>query len=60
MWSFSFSDVAPVADLGIFASASIVLGLLFVLFFIILIIMSQERQIISMFARFSIRISGAS
>jgi predicted RND superfamily exporter protein len=24
MWSFSFSDVAPVADLGIFASASIV------------------------------------
>jgi predicted RND superfamily exporter protein len=31
MWSFSFSDVAPVANLGIFASASIVLGLLFVL-----------------------------
>jgi hypothetical protein len=27
MWSFSFSDVAPVAGLGIFASASIVLGL---------------------------------
>ena len=31
MWSFSFSEVAPVADLGIFASSSIVLGLLFVL-----------------------------
>ncbi len=31
MWSFSFSDVAPVANLGIFASASIILGLLFVL-----------------------------
>ncbi|MDC9714707.1 MAG: MMPL family transporter [Gammaproteobacteria bacterium] len=31
MWSFSFSEVAPVANLGIFASASIVLGLLFVL-----------------------------
>jgi hypothetical protein len=26
MWSFAFSDVAPVADLGIFASASIALG----------------------------------
>jgi predicted RND superfamily exporter protein len=34
MWSFSFSDVAPVAGLGIFASASIVLGLLFVLIFL--------------------------
>jgi len=31
MWSFSFSEVAPVANLGIFASAGIVLGLLFVL-----------------------------
>jgi predicted RND superfamily exporter protein len=31
MWSFSFSEVAPVADLGIFASSSIVLGLLFIL-----------------------------
>jgi predicted RND superfamily exporter protein len=26
MWSFAFSDVAPVADLGIFASASIIIG----------------------------------
>jgi predicted RND superfamily exporter protein len=34
MWSFAFSDVAPVADLGIFASASIALGLLFVLIFL--------------------------
>ncbi|WP_428086753.1 efflux RND transporter permease subunit [Candidatus Thioglobus sp.] len=31
MWSFSFSEVAPVANLGIFASSSIVVGLLFVL-----------------------------
>ncbi len=31
MWSFSFSEVAPVADLGIFASSGIMLGLLFVL-----------------------------
>ncbi len=31
MWSFSFSEVAPVANLGIFASSSIALGLLFVL-----------------------------
>lgn len=31
MWSFSFSGVAPVANLGIFASVGIILGLLFVL-----------------------------
>lgn len=31
MWSFSFSEVAPVAGLGVFASSSIILGLLFVL-----------------------------
>jgi predicted RND superfamily exporter protein len=31
LWSFSFSELAPVADLGIFASAGIIIGLLFTL-----------------------------
>ena len=31
LWSFSFSEIAPVADLGIFASAGVVIGLLFTL-----------------------------
>ena len=31
MWSFSFSEIAPVADLGVFASAGIIIGLLFTL-----------------------------
>jgi predicted RND superfamily exporter protein len=31
LWSFSFSKLAPVADLGIFASAGIVTGLLYTL-----------------------------
>ena len=29
MWSFSFSEIAPVADLGVFASAGILIGMLF-------------------------------
>ncbi|HIE78965.1 MAG TPA: Fis family transcriptional regulator [Candidatus Thioglobus sp.] len=29
MWSFSFSEIAPVADLGVFASVGILIGLLF-------------------------------
>ena len=31
LWSFSFSGVAPVADLGIFASSGVMIGLLFTL-----------------------------
>ena len=31
LWSFSFSELAPVADLGKFASAGVVVGLLFTL-----------------------------
>ncbi len=31
MWSFSFSEIAPVADLGVFASAGILIGMLFTL-----------------------------
>ena len=31
LWSFSFSELAPVADLGKFASAGVVIGLLFTL-----------------------------
>jgi hypothetical protein len=31
MWSFSFSEIAPVADLGVFASAGILIGLIFTL-----------------------------
>ena len=31
MWSFSFSEIAPVADLGVFASAGILIGTLFTL-----------------------------
>jgi predicted RND superfamily exporter protein len=31
MWSFSFSEVAPVSNLGKFASAGIVIGLLYIL-----------------------------
>ncbi|MBT7545399.1 MAG: MMPL family transporter, partial [Kordiimonadaceae bacterium] len=29
LWSFSFSDLSPVADLGIFASSGVLIGLLF-------------------------------
>ncbi|MDC9727288.1 MAG: MMPL family transporter, partial [Candidatus Thioglobus sp.] len=29
LWSFSFSEVSPVADLGIFASSGVMIGLLF-------------------------------
>ena len=31
LWSFSFSSVAPVADLGLFASGGVLIGLLFTL-----------------------------
>ena len=31
LWSFSFSGVAPVADLGLFASGGVLIGLLFTL-----------------------------
>lgn len=31
MWSFSFSEIAPVADLGVFASVGILIGMLFTL-----------------------------
>lgn len=31
LWSFSFSELAPVADLGKFASAGVIIGLLFTL-----------------------------
>jgi hypothetical protein len=31
LWSFSFSEVAPVADLGLYASAGVLVGLLFTL-----------------------------
>ena len=31
LWSFSFSDVSPVADLGLFASGGVLMGLLFTL-----------------------------
>jgi len=31
LWSFSFSGVAPVADLGLFASSGVLIGLLFTL-----------------------------
>ena len=34
LWSFSFSGVAPVADLGIFASSGVMIGLLFTLVFL--------------------------
>lgn len=31
LWSFSFSELSPVADLGIFASSGVIIGLLFTL-----------------------------
>ena len=34
LWSFSFSGVAPVADLGIFASSGVIVGLVFTLVFL--------------------------
>ena len=34
LWSFSFSGVAPVADLGVFASSGVMVGLLFTLVFL--------------------------
>ena len=34
LWSFSFSGVAPVADLGVFASSGVLVGLLFTLVFL--------------------------
>ena len=34
LWSFSFSGVAPVADLGIFASSGVIVGLAFTLVFL--------------------------
>ena len=34
LWSFSFSGVAPVADLGIFASSGVMVGLVFTLVFL--------------------------
>ncbi|MEA1914946.1 MAG: MMPL family transporter, partial [Campylobacterota bacterium] len=34
LWSFSFSELAPVADLGKFASAGVVVGLLYTLVFL--------------------------
>ena len=34
LWSFSFSSVAPVADLGVFASSGVLVGLLFTLVFL--------------------------
>ncbi len=34
LWSFSFSELAPVADLGKFASAGVVIGLLYTLIFL--------------------------
>ena len=34
LWSFSFSGVAPVADLGIFASSGVMIGLVFTLVFL--------------------------
>ncbi|MEA3289979.1 MAG: MMPL family transporter, partial [Campylobacterota bacterium] len=34
LWSFSFSEVAPIADLGKFASSGIVVGLLYTLVFL--------------------------
>ena len=34
LWSFSFSGVAPVADLGIFASSGVMIGLVFTLIFL--------------------------
>ncbi len=34
LWSFSFSSVAPIADLGKFASAGVILGLLFTIIMI--------------------------
>ncbi len=34
LWSFSFSELAPVADLGKFASAGVVIGLLYTLVFL--------------------------
>ncbi|MDA7578965.1 MMPL family transporter, partial [bacterium] len=34
LWSFSFSGVAPVADLGIFASSGVMVGLVFTLIFL--------------------------
>ena len=33
LWSFSFSELAPVADLGKFASAGVLIGLLLHLFY---------------------------
>ena len=34
LWSFSFSGVAPVADLGVFASSGVLVGLVFTLVFL--------------------------
>jgi hydrophobe/amphiphile efflux-3 (HAE3) family protein len=34
LWSFSFSELAPVADLGKFASAGVLIGLIFTLLFL--------------------------
>ena len=34
LWSFSFSGVAPVADLGVFASSGVMIGLVFTLIFL--------------------------
>ena len=34
LWSFSFSGVAPVADLGVFASSGVMVGLVFTLVFL--------------------------
>ena len=34
LWSFSFSGVAPVADLGVFASSGVMIGLVFTLVFL--------------------------
>ena len=34
LWSFSFSGVAPVSDLGVFASSGVLVGLLFTLVFL--------------------------
>ena len=46
LWSFSFSGVAPVADLGIFASSGVMVGLVFTLVFLpSLISVTKFRQI---------------
>ena len=46
LWSFSFSGVAPVADLGIFASSGVMVGLVFTLVFLpALISVTKFKQI---------------